>query len=108
MPAESAADRASFFGADEFGVVAKYMTRGGTIAQITGQFDNPRINVQIGQVVESIDDRPTFTCPIEDLPADALGGDAGDAIEINAKRYRVANIEPDGAGLAVLTLGRAE
>lgn len=105
MAAETAADRASFFGSDDFAVLATYTSATGARA-VLGIFDKPALEVQIGEIVQSLDSRPTFTCQAADLPGDAKGGDAGDTLLIDITTYRVTELKPDGTGLIVLVLGR--
>lgn len=107
MPAETAADRLAFLSADEFGATATYTPAGGAAApDIAGQFDDPFLAVAGAEVAGTADRRPTFFCRAEDLPGAAAGGDAGDTLAIDGgATYRVIGIEPDGTGMALLTLG---
>jgi hypothetical protein len=110
---ESAADRLSFLSPDEFGERATYTIAGGSVsASLVGVFNNPFLTVLEDDVGTS-DARPTFVCRAADLPAGARGGDAGDALAIEANdlhaalSYLVADLQPDGAGMVRLTLANA-
>lgn len=106
MPVESAADRLTFLDADEFGVEASYTPSGGVNAAITGIFNDPHLEVIVGDAAPVADSQPTFTCRSADLPAAAAGGDAGDTLAVDGITYQVADLQPDGTGMTVITLGR--
>lgn len=103
MPVESAADRLVFLNPDEFGVEAVYRTRTGSSATLDGVLNSGSIRVGFDRAV-ALDIKSTFVCRATDLPAGALGGDAGDTLTIDGTRYAVANVEPDGLGMTWLTL----
>lgn len=107
MAVESAADRAAFLDADEFGAAATYTPASGTPAALDGIFDDPQINANFNGVDVS-DSRPTFFCRSTDLPAGAVGGDAGDRLTVQGTTYRVADLEPDGQGMTRVVLGKSE
>src|SRR4051794_30546043 len=103
MAVESAADRAGFLNADEFGVQATYTPAGGDGVSVTGIFDAAQISLQFENVPVS-DAQPTFLCASEDLPDAAAGGDAGDTLAISAGgSYRVIDLRPDGTGMTLVT-----
>lgn len=111
MPTETAADRAAFVNADEFGAVAIYTLFGGAAVPLAGGiFDDPHLSVVLGEAATD-DSRPTFTLPTADLPPDAAP-DAGDTIEVEVEgeggvTYKVVGFEPDGTGFTRLVLGVA-
>lgn len=114
MPVESAADRLLFVSPDDFGELATYTPTGGAaVPAIAGIFNDPHISVQNGIEVSASDSMPTFLCRAADLPAAAAGGDAGDTLALAANElhaavtYRVIDLQPDGTGLVLLTLGAA-
>lgn len=101
MPVETAADRASMFNPDEFGVTAQYTVSGGSAEDIDGQFLTEDDVMPFGEVgVTSAS--PEFHCASADLPS---GADEGDGLVIAGVSYAVAApIRRDGEGMAVLTL----
>jgi hypothetical protein len=107
MAVETAADRAVFLAADDFGVEAVYTPAGGAAGPtFCGLFDAPTISVAVGDEAETLDARATFFCRAADLPEGAEGG-AGDTITLGDATYEVAAIEPDGQGMTLLRLARA-
>ncbi|MEY9110399.1 hypothetical protein ABH999_006595 [Bradyrhizobium yuanmingense] len=105
MPIETAADRAVFLNADEFGAEGVYTPAGGLASDpFAGIFDRPSIGTELNQVA-AIDARPTFLCRAADLPA-AANGDAGDRLAVAGEGgFEVVAIEPDGQGMVLLRLG---
>ncbi|UES51575.1 head-tail joining protein [Roseibium aggregatum] len=104
MPVETAADRASMFNPDEFGVTAQYVLQGGSPEDVDGQFLNEDEVMPFGDVGLS-SASPEFHCAAVDLPA---GADEGDTLILPAGSYRVAApIRCDGEGMAVLTLSES-
>ena len=109
MPIETAADRAVFLNADEFGASAVYTPAagGGASDPIAGQFDDPSRASSLG-AIGAIDAVPTFFCQVADLPGAAVG-DAGDVLAIaGGYTWQVTAIEPDGTGMALLRLAAAD
>jgi hypothetical protein len=112
VPVESAADRAVFVSADDFGVVASYTRAGGGAVDVPGIFDDPTLMVSLGERAMSQDSRPTLLCRQADLPVGAAEGSV-DTVAIThpvsgvALTFRVATIEPDGQGMALLALAAA-
>lgn len=106
MPIESAADRAVFVNADEFGTTAVYTPAGGAASDpIAGQFDDPSRSAAVSDVLATIDARPTFFCAVSALP-DAADGDTGDQLDVaGGGSFEVTSIEPDGTGMVLLRLG---
>lgn len=106
MPAETATDRLTFLGADDFGAEAIYTPVGGAaVPGIAGIFDRPHVSRDFGGVGGPISTAaPTFICRSADLPAAAVGGDAGDTLTVDAVVYRVADLAPDGTGFTVIML----
>lgn len=107
MTVESAADRAAFLDADEFGVEGTYTPAGGFGSTVVGIFERPHLNRAFGNDGPALSDaEPTFTCRSIDLPVGAAGGDCGDRMAIGADNYRVIDLRPDGTGMTLITLGR--
>lgn len=104
MPAESAADRASFVETDEFGVAATLTPDGGAAVSIDGIFDGPFDAEPAGDVSVGAS-TPAFLCRTADLPS---GTDNAAAIVISGVTYRVAEIRDDGTGMTELALERAD
>lgn len=110
MPVESAADRLVFLDDADFGVAVTYTPAGGGAVALFALFDDPALQVVVGERAETIDARPTLLCRAADLPAGAAAGDAvafTDPLSGAARAYAVASIEPDGQGMALVSLGAA-
>jgi hypothetical protein len=109
MPVESAADRAAFLSSDDFGAQAVYTPAGGAASDpIDGIFDNPQLDVVLGENAATSDSRPTFFCRSADIPAGAAAGDAGDRLAIvDGDTFAVIDLQPDGQGMTLVTLGAA-
>jgi len=105
MPVESAADRLSYLDADEFGVEATYTPAGEVGAAVAGIYDGPTIVRDLGESAPMIDSKSTFLCRTADLPASAAGGSAGDTLLIGATTWNVLDLQPDGQGMTLITLG---
>ena len=107
MPIETAADRAVFVAADDFGALATYTPAGGVaVPGIAGIFSRPSIEVAL-DTVTALDAKPTYFCRSADLP-DAAAGDAGDALAIEgAGSFEVISLKPDGSGMTLIVLGKA-
>ncbi|MBR1170535.1 head-tail joining protein [Bradyrhizobium liaoningense] len=105
MPVESAADRAVFVSAADFGALATYApAAGGGATTLPGIFDRPTIAAALNDAA-SLDARPTFLCRQADLPATA-DADAGDQLTVTGVgAFEVTSIEADGQGMALLRLG---
>ena len=112
MPVESADDRAAFFNDDEFGVAATYTPNGGAASAVTGIFDQPTFMEALGERAMTQDTRTTFVCQEDDLPA-AAAADSDDVLALThpvsgeVLSFIVATIEPDGQGMALLSLRRS-
>ncbi|WP_146101308.1 hypothetical protein [Bradyrhizobium sp. AC87j1] len=105
MPIESAADRAVFVSAADFGALATYApAAGGGSTAVAGIFDRPTIDAALNEAA-SLDARPTFLCQQADLPG-AADSDAGDQLTVaGVGAFEVLSIEPDGQGMVLLRLG---
>lgn len=103
MPVESAADRAQFVNANDFGIVASYTPVGGPAVSVTGIFNRPHLSIAMGDAATS-DAQPTFYCRGADLPADASGG-GRDLMLIAGETFQVVSLQPDGTGMTLLALG---
>ncbi len=100
MAVESAADRAIFVSADDFGVTASYTPTGGSASNVKGIFDNEYFETDAGGEVAFALQQPMFHCRTADVSSAA----EGDAITINAVAYTVRNVRPDGTGMTMLIL----
>ena len=106
MPAESAADRLAFLNPDDFGAEATYTPVGGAAVEgIVGIFDRPHLSRDFGdEGVPLSMAAPRFICRSADLPGAASSGDVGDTLQVSGVTYRVNELQPDGAGMTVITL----
>lgn len=104
MPVESAADRAVFLSANDFGVVAAYSQNEGRPVSITGIFDRSFLPIDTGEgVVTGVS--VTFTCRTDDLKGLVYGkARQGDRLSIDGDRWLVIEPQPDGTGMVVLVL----
>jgi len=104
MAVESAADRASFVSADDFGVTALYSQSHGPLFEIDGILDRQFLAIEAAEgAVTGV--AVTFTCRSDDL-ASLLYGKArqGDRLTIGDERWRVVEPQSDGTGMVVLVL----
>ena len=99
MAVESAADRAIFFGVDDFGITATY-TRGATPSTVIGIFDMAYVTVDVAEVGYASAE-PEFLMQSSQVPSGAV---PGDTLTVNSTAYIVRNIEPDGTGVTRLRL----
>ena len=111
-PVESSDDRLAFLNTEEYAEEAIYTPAGGSGVSIQGGILNdPHFEVQTADIPLS-DGQPTFLCRSEDVPVAASGGDAGDTLALAetdthpAATYRVLDLQPDGTGMTLLSLGR--
>jgi len=130
VPVETAADRAVFVDADEFGVTASYAPAGGsTTTDVAGIFASPQLDLFAeGSEAPGMEaNAATFLCPFASLPTDAHDSE-GDILEVpgtwqdmkgarsfvpdndgaDVARFVVRRIDPDGTGFATLTLSEVE
>ena len=97
---EDGTDRALFMDPRDFGAVGVFTPAGGEGVAVAGIFDAAhREAVQAEAGVST--SAPAFTVFATDLPA---GAAQGDALEVEGRRWRVADMEPDGTGLVRLVL----
>ena len=101
MAVESPEDRASFHDPDEFGEVGHYTVRGGSPVDLPGTYDAPHEYIDVGGDVTMSGSTPNFTCRDEDLPA---GAAQDDTLAVKAGSFRVKDLQPDGSGMATITL----
>lgn len=107
MAVESAADRAVFFGADDFGVTATLTPQLGDAITVNGIFDNAYVLVDMGEAAIATT-APAFTCQTADLETLTAGNArAGDELMVDTVVYRVSDLQPDGTGVTVLILEKA-
>jgi hypothetical protein len=101
MPAENAADRASFVDNDEFGVEAVFTIGGEPSDPVSGIFDLQDDVLPFGET-GVVSASPIFTCPSALLPA---GVSEDTPVTIDGVGYRVAApLRRDGTGMTTLTL----
>ena len=107
MPIETAADRAVFVSADEFGVGVSYTQGVAAAATFAAIFDNEYLLVDAGEAgVTSV--APALTCRSDDLAMLGAGeARVDDQAVVNGVTYRVSDVRPDGTGMVVLILERA-
>lgn len=109
MPVESAADRASFFA--DFGEVdgggdaaLKWTSGAGTVA-VPGHLHRGTVTMDVEEGPRVQNNRATFHCAIEALPADAA---TGQAVQFESAAhtagYTVKSIEPDSTGMVAVLL----
>lgn len=100
-PVETAADRASFFDATEFGNVGE--VRG---EPIEGLFDEPSEFLDGLAPVGIGSTNPTFLCQTTDLPTDLEEGEPITITRADDSEFEgeVATVEPDGQGMTLLGL----
>ena len=103
MGVESAADRAMFLSAADFGVSATYRSASNLsrVSTILGIFDAAHLSVDVGSGVPVSSTNPIFTCRTSDLTD---GGSEGDRLTIDGKDYLVRDVQSDGTGMTVLEL----
>lgn len=104
MPIETAADRAAFFSADDFGVTAAYSQNEAPAISINGIFDRSFMAVDTGDgAVTGVS--VSFTCRADDL-SQLLHGRArqGDRLTIGGERWLVVEPQADGTGMVTLIL----
>lgn len=107
MSIETAADRAVFVAAADFGALATYTAAGGgVVSGIAGIFSRPSIEIAIGGL-GSLDAKPTFFCTEADLPAAAAGGDVDTLLVAGEGTFKVTALKPDGTGMVLIVLGRS-
>lgn len=97
MPVETAADRAVFISANDFGV-SVYPTKGNIIS-FQGIFDNDFVEVDAGGVPFAMQ-QPRLLARTEDVATFAEGDD----FKINGATYRVRVRQDDGTGMTNLVL----
>lgn len=102
MPVESAADRATFLSADEFGVTATYTpAAGGDSSEINGIFDKEYVEINVESEAAVAGTHPMFHCRTADLTD---GGSFDDTLVIDGTTYLAKHIRPDGTGMTQLFL----
>lgn len=102
MAVESAADRATFLSAADFGATATYTpAAGGGATTVKGIFDLAFQEIDVEAGVPVATRRPRFICSTADLSG---GGAFGDTLVIDGTTYKVRVVEPDGTGMTELAL----
>lgn len=104
MPVESAADRAAFVSADDFGVAATWVSAGGS-ATVNGIFDAEYQLLTTALLDEGQEGAtPVLHCRTADIPADAAHGDT---VTIDSTDYTAVEFKPDGTGMSLVRLQEA-
>lgn len=102
MPSPAWDNLDAFLQADDFAIEATVTPQGGVSRVVSGIFDEPYLNTQIGEF-ELDASQPRLTCKAADV--ENLG--ARDAVEIEGQRYLLlTGPQFDGTGMAVLSLAR--
>lgn len=105
MAVETAADRLTFFDADEFAVDVTYTPLSGSAIAFTGIFDDAHLAVEMGGEAAVSTTAPVLTCRADDLDTLSLGeARQGDGVEIGGASYTVTDVQPDGTGIVMLVL----
>jgi hypothetical protein len=106
MAVESAADRAQFVSANDFGRSFRYLPGVGPEISVTGIFDAAYLLLEAGQAGVS-GTAPTLLCCSSDLDALPAGKACEDDRVIDGLvQYRVVDVQPDGTGMSLLILER--
>lgn len=103
MAVESAADRATFLSADDFGVTATFTHSGGSATAVIGIFDNDYLDLEVEGEVGIASRSPRFVCRTSDLD-DAGGANDGDSLVVSGVTYKVRIVKPDGTGMTEMKL----
>lgn len=98
MPVETAADRAIFVSANDWGVEATY-PKSKFRKTISGIFDNDFVEVEAGGVPFAMQ-QPRFLAPTADVATIA----EGDTLIITGTTYVVRVVQADGTGMTNLVL----
>lgn len=102
MPSPAWDNLDAFLQVDDFAIEATVTPQGGVSRVITGIFDDPYLNTQIGEY-EADASQPRLNCKA----ADVADLDARDAVEIDGQRYlMLTGPQFDGTGFAVLLLAK--
>jgi hypothetical protein len=90
----------AFLQPDDFAITVSVTPQGGVLREIRGIFDEPYLNTQIGEY-EADAAMPRVTCKARDV-ADLR---VKDAVKVGGKTYYLlTGPQPDGTGMAVLSL----
>ncbi len=103
MAIESAADRAVFLDADDFGISATYTPVVGSAVSVEGIFDSGYEEVSLpGSIDVSLSlSRSRLVVRTADLPSAAADGDA---VTISGANYTVKVLSADGEGMTELIM----
>lgn len=105
MPIDFEADLETMFALDEFAVSIPYQLPTGETGDLVAIFDNPTSTSELGEA-GFLASAPSVTVPTSALP---VGFGEGAILTIKGAEYLVAHEpEPDGEGVSVVTLERAE
>ena len=96
MAVESAADRASFFDVDDFGVAGNYNS--GTT--VNGILDNEYFGQADAGGIAIESSSPAFLCRTADVPSAAHS----DTLVVDSVSYVIVGVHPDGTGVTALML----
>lgn len=100
MAVESAADRAVFINADEFGEEMSW-TVGASTSTVSGIPDTGSVRLDMQDGAGALDRRVTLLCRQADIPT---GAAKGNAVTFRSAAHTVKSIEPDGEGMALVRL----
>jgi hypothetical protein len=93
----------AFLQADDFAIEATVTPQGGVSRVVSGIFDEPYLNTQIGEF-ELDASQPRLTCKA----AEVVDLQAKDEVQINGQvYYLLTGPQFDGTGMAVLSLAKA-
>lgn len=102
MSVESAADRAAFCDATEFGVSVTWSVSGTVSAPFDAIFDNGTIDQGVQDGADVLNRPATLSFAEALLPAGA--GEGNDLVTVGGQVYFVKTIEPDGTGMVAVRL----
>lgn len=106
MPVETDADRLAFLDDDEFGVVARWTSAGGSV-DLPAIFDAEYQLLTVPLIDGGAEGTgPQILCRDADVPADAAHDDAVTLRPdtAKAKAYSVVEFKPDGTGMTTVRL----
>ncbi|TPK38698.1 hypothetical protein [Mesorhizobium sp. B2-5-3] len=110
MPVETAADRAIFVDADEFGAAVKW-TSVAAVANFSAIFDAEYQLLTLPDLDAGVEaSGPQIQCRTSDLPADAAHQDSVQVTDPETSalsNFVVVEIKPDGTGMTVVRLQEA-
>lgn len=100
MPVETAADRAAFVSADEFGELLSW-TAGAVTTTVPGIPSTGALRIEQMDGAGMLGRNCAVLVSVDALP---LGAGNGDAVTFRSASHSVKSIEPDGTGMALVRL----